>query len=114
MVGLAVDAEPVAKIRIHCTDGSNHGAPEHGRYEPERAHATFLDQVDEHIRFADAEPGAGDALATEGRLTLDTGDLQARAFHRARLRMCGGGLHESGLSHGRLGVRTSGKCCYTG
>ena len=68
-------------------------SPELRGDQTEGPETALLDEVDEHVSLADAEPGAGDALATEGSLALDAGDFQARPLHGTGLRPCGCSVH---------------------
>ncbi len=115
VVGIAVDAEPVAQLRVHRADGADHRAPERRRDQAEGPQPAFLDEVDEHVSLADAKPGARDALAAERGLTLDARDLQAGPLHRTGLRARVAAACTSGLSHARLeAARVRLNCCYTG
>ena len=78
MVRIAVDAESVAQTGVHRADSADHRTPERRRDQAERPETAFLDEVDEHVGLADTETGARDSLATEGSLTLNASDFQAR------------------------------------
>ncbi len=91
VVWVAVDAQPVAQPRVNRTHGTDDRAPERGGDQSERAHAAFLDEVDEHIGLSHTQTRTGDPLPPEGRLTFDAGDLQARPLHRTGLCLASGG-----------------------
>jgi hypothetical protein len=93
VVRVAVDAETVAQPGIHRADGADHGTPERRRDQAKGPKPAFLDEIDEHIRLADAKPRARDSLATKGSLTLDASDFQTRPLQRTRLGTSGCSVH---------------------
>src|ERR1039458_7655239 len=75
VVGATVDPQLVAELGLHRPHQPPHGAPERGGERTDAADAALLDQIEEGVGFAKAQPRAEEPFAPKPRPHLDVEEL---------------------------------------
>src|SRR5487761_597046 len=84
VVGVAVDPQLVAQLRLHRAHQPDHRSPEESGQGPDLAQAALLHQVEEGVGLAQPQPGPGQPLPAESGPALDVDQLGAGCRQRSR------------------------------